>query len=858
MSEKETISDELYYKIARYGDIQRSTAEGLTTASNAETAIFTFNMSASGAFEQNVTINLMDPETMLVEFSGTIFDNMDQEGKNDFYALLDDLRDFSVGRFERFKVNNDLRGRFDKNDFENARANSETYQSEDDITMESRMYGSKRKSYHESAGTKLIIKHSKQVDEEVKGSRSRNIESIFVENSAGERFKMPVNHLPTARSMMRHISNEGRMDDAIGKNIVEMYNEMKTLGKFARQNKNTSLMAEGAADILEAVRFQYNEVKRTLESLQKQKGYAAFAESFVEEALVEDAEEKDYSAMRETLTKRVFEYDDDFDDIAPTLDKAIMKKHEYDDAVVDKNIGDRTDLITNMERIPVTISPEKDEQLRSEILASKAILDRQDFGGNRNRENRALADYLYPALKAFHSIVLMPMIENPPEEMGAAPVGQKGDHPGWKFLNAITAMDFTVGKDKTMHKAIRPSREDIKLGWNMMNKWLEGKVDYQQPKQAAVKTEMEAFEAWTDNVHEGDEEINEGESDKFHFAASNISEYAQKIGTGHMDFNDFMKVAELLEHHEMDAVKEIVVHLDTDAREWIISSLAESGFEDARNWEYDFQDELDDEDDFNWDQQEDIDAHGEDDLDWDQQEDIDAAERDRMGESEQVNELDPQGMEDEAERGNEEGDVDPNTFFKGRRKEKPVEEAEGMEKYGQGDAEAYNAAVDKLKKPDVDYGEGEERDGSRNAMDRVKARVKGRFHSDDDTSDAANDERAGREPRGYWKDMGDEESVEEGFGQDEASEIRAMLSPEELQSIQSGDDFYGSAAFEKLFQHYSENGEMPYGAQKARTEMPDEWLLDRLDSIGLFDAPVEEAFDYYESVQSLVKLAGIK
>jgi len=39
--------------------------------------------------------------------------------------------------------------------------------------------------------------------------------------------------------------------------------------------------------------------------------------------------------------------------------------------------------------------------------------------------------------------------------------------------------------------------------------------------------------------------------------------------------------------------------------------------------------------------------------------------------------------------------------------------------------------------------------------------------------------------------------------------------------------------YEELFEYYMESGEMPYGVQKARTGMPDVWIADRIEELGL-------------------------
>tara|TARA_Y100001972_G_C7459042_1_gene234388 strand:- start:312 stop:572 length:261 start_codon:yes stop_codon:yes gene_type:complete len=42
---------------------------------------------------------------------------------------------------------------------------------------------------------------------------------------------------------------------------------------------------------------------------------------------------------------------------------------------------------------------------------------------------------------------------------------------------------------------------------------------------------------------------------------------------------------------------------------------------------------------------------------------------------------------------------------------------------------------------------------------------------------------------------------------------------------------YGSQCYDELMDYYAD--EMPYGVQKARTGMPDEWIIDRLIDLGV-------------------------
>ena len=48
--------------------------------------------------------------------------------------------------------------------------------------------------------------------------------------------------------------------------------------------------------------------------------------------------------------------------------------------------------------------------------------------------------------------------------------------------------------------------------------------------------------------------------------------------------------------------------------------------------------------------------------------------------------------------------------------------------------------------------------------------------------------------------------------------------------IEGEDEFYGSEAYGKLYEYFAfESCEMPYGVAKARTECPDEWILEYLE-----------------------------
>ena len=85
---------------------------------------------------------------------------------------------------------------------------------------ENKLYGSKKSSYQKMESVKLIVRHSKPVEEDQFGSRTRNINKIFVETETGERFLLPEGtSINGARAYARHIKNGGTLTDDFGKHI---------------------------------------------------------------------------------------------------------------------------------------------------------------------------------------------------------------------------------------------------------------------------------------------------------------------------------------------------------------------------------------------------------------------------------------------------------------------------------------------------------------------------------------------------------------------------------------------------------------------------------------------------------------
>jgi hypothetical protein len=95
---------------------------------------------------------------------------------------------------------------------------------------------SKNISYHPLGDTKIRLAHSKPVQEEAPGARSRNIKAIFIEKE-GERFRFPYNHLLGARVMALHVESGGKPWDNTGEKILEISRRRKDIMELLRWSK---------------------------------------------------------------------------------------------------------------------------------------------------------------------------------------------------------------------------------------------------------------------------------------------------------------------------------------------------------------------------------------------------------------------------------------------------------------------------------------------------------------------------------------------------------------------------------------------------------------------------------------------
>jgi hypothetical protein len=171
--------------------------------------------------------------------------------------------------------------------------------------MENKLYGNARMSYQDLGEARIVIKHTQPVNMDLPAGRTMHIESIYIENAQGERFKYPYKHLNGARALAEHIKHGGTPYDAIGKHISSLSEELASLRKFKGYVSRQEQLSEAMANVTGRVLDRIEEIKETINKLQRPAYYESFVESFQEqeEAMIPEEIAND---LIDRLTVRTF------------------------------------------------------------------------------------------------------------------------------------------------------------------------------------------------------------------------------------------------------------------------------------------------------------------------------------------------------------------------------------------------------------------------------------------------------------------------------------------------------------------------------------------------------------------------
>ena len=265
----------------------------------------------------------------------------------------------------------------------------------------SKPFGSVKTSYIQSPNARLVIKHTKGVNEEVRGSRSRHIHSLFIENSQGERFKFPHRYMAGAKAMAMHVNEGGTPYDAKGESILSMCEEIASLNKFVRHVQSHKLVNESNSEIVEAVRTKLAELKNTVNSLSTLRGYNNFAVSENNSENTEKSVDISEKFLYNTFTT------EELNDVLSRVGRIVAEKQERD-SVGQETIKKLYSMIETQTDIGLSLNENDPEHPNNHVIEEQDILARQLSYLANNVTNENAREYF----NSLHALVAEGVSEN--------------------------------------------------------------------------------------------------------------------------------------------------------------------------------------------------------------------------------------------------------------------------------------------------------------------------------------------------------------------------------------------------------------------------------------------------------------
>jgi hypothetical protein len=333
MRELDKISSALFDKIrSRFDSVNIGDDKAQRITDPEQARFFNFDyISSDGENFGNVTISLIDENSLKIYYGSNITDSLDEAQSKEWFGFLRDLKNFARRNMLTFDTRDINRSNLDLKDIRQQAGSDATFNKDELAISEGRLYGmgnNKRMSFGDVGTHKIIIKHRDQINPDKRGDRGRQIEHVFIETPVGERFLMDHTNLHGARATANHLRHGGRIGDEGSKLINEMVREMASMRHFVRAMRNRTFEDAETTGMVEAAMHRYNEVKENLKKFQGRHGQELLMNMIDHDNVLED--EIDVDALRERFVKKI--YDDRFNEALPYVYKAYQNRKRMNTA----------------------------------------------------------------------------------------------------------------------------------------------------------------------------------------------------------------------------------------------------------------------------------------------------------------------------------------------------------------------------------------------------------------------------------------------------------------------------------------------------------------------------------------------
>jgi ribosomal protein L17 len=328
-------SVDLFNKIrSQFSNVRLGDENGAATADPNSAVFFEFEFQEDADTFGSVSVSLADGENMKVYYNRDLVSKIDEDSRDEWYAFLKELKDYAVEHQLGFDVRDITKSNLTKQDYQNIADTNKTVNTDEmseelnritklaGVEVKESLTGTARRSYENLDKTRLIIRHKGKVDETVPGARSRQIQSLYIENEDGERFKYPLTHLAGARAMQRHVANGGRPHDEFGEHIIQTSEDIAKLNSFSRYVSNKDQLNDNAGDIIENTKLKLENLREYMRNLSKQSHYESSCKNYkkAEDQVLDD---ETVAKLREKFT--MTNLDKRVEDAFPLIDKVMAE-----------------------------------------------------------------------------------------------------------------------------------------------------------------------------------------------------------------------------------------------------------------------------------------------------------------------------------------------------------------------------------------------------------------------------------------------------------------------------------------------------------------------------------------------------
>jgi len=367
-------SQDLFNKIrSQFANIRLGDENGAATADPSNAVFFEFEFQEDADTFGSVSISLADGENMKVYYNRDLVNKIDEDSRDEWYAFLKELKDFAVEHSLRFDVRDITKNNLTKQDYENLADTNKTVNTDEMSEELARitklagvnegLTGTAKRSYENLDKTKLIIRHKGKVDETVPGARSRQIQSLYIENEDGERFKYPMTHLAGARAMMRHVANGGRPHDEFGQHIIQTSEDIAKLNSFQRYVSNKDQLNDNAGDIIENTKLQLENLREYMRNLSKQGHYESSCKSYkkAEDQILDD---ETVNKLREKFT--MTNLDSRVEDAFPLISRVMAELQEKEEDEDEEGEAEKSSKDKHQGRVDVHSHMDNDDEKKED------------------------------------------------------------------------------------------------------------------------------------------------------------------------------------------------------------------------------------------------------------------------------------------------------------------------------------------------------------------------------------------------------------------------------------------------------------------------------------------------------------